>query len=81
MHEVMKRKSAYYQIVLAICLFLSAGNAGAQDSNPCKTGGQTFYFGVEINNILCGYSVETENQGEEKCRSKVYNIQKQRLYK
>ena len=63
MYQVMKRKIVYYQIVLTICVFLSAGNAFAQDSNPCKAGGQTYYFGVEINNVLCGYSVETYCEG------------------
>ncbi len=55
----MKRKRTFYQIILIIYIFLSTGYANAQDSNPCKTGGQTCYFGIEINGILCGYSVET----------------------
>ena len=60
----MKRRKEYYQIViLAICIFLSAGFANAQDENPCKTGGQTCYFGVEINEMLCGYSIETSCDG------------------
>ncbi len=48
---------------MLICTILLSGWAGAQDLNPCKTGGQTSYAGVEINGILCGYSVETYCNG------------------
>ena len=57
----MKRN--YYQIILIICILIFSECSNAQDPNPCKTGGQTCYFGVEINNVLCGYSVETYCDG------------------
>jgi hypothetical protein len=55
----MKRNNAYFQIIMIIFISLLEGYVNGQDLNPCKTGGQTCYFGVEINGILCGYSVET----------------------
>ena len=33
-------------------------SAFGQESNPCVTGGQTCYFAIEINNVLCGYSAD-----------------------
>ena len=33
-------------------------SAFGQESNPCGTGGQTCYFAIEIDNVLCGYSAE-----------------------
>jgi tetratricopeptide (TPR) repeat protein len=59
----MKRKRTNYQVILFICISFLTGYANAQDANPCKTGGQTCYFGIELNNILCGYSVETYCDG------------------
>jgi len=41
-----------------ICTILFTGIVNGQETNPCKTGGQTCYFGIELNNILCGYSIE-----------------------
>ena len=55
----MKRNHKFIKFITVICSILFSGFAGAQDLNPCKTGGQTCYFGVEINDVLCGYSVET----------------------
>ncbi|MFH0842194.1 MAG: transglutaminase domain-containing protein [Bacteroidota bacterium] len=49
--------------VLLTCTILLSGLAGAQDVNPCKTGGKTCYFGVEMNDVLCGYAVETYCDG------------------
>ncbi len=59
----MKRNYKFIKYITVICSILFSGFAGAQDSNPCKTGGQTCYFGVEINNTLCGYSTETYCDG------------------
>ena len=55
----MKRMGKTFLLLLVICTFITTGIACAQEANPCKTGGQTSYFGIEMNNILCGYSVET----------------------
>ena len=44
-------------------MILFNGSAISQEINPCKTGGQTCYFGVELNDVLCGYSVETYCDG------------------
>ena len=54
----MKKNENLIKMIPLICTILIAGFANAQETNPCKTGGQTCYFGVEINSILCGYSVE-----------------------
>lgn len=35
----------------------TAGAFG-QESDPCGKGGQTCYFAIEINNVLCGYSTD-----------------------
>jgi hypothetical protein len=50
------------KLLLIICIAMSAC-ANAQDSDPCKAGGQTCYFGVEMNDILYAYSVETYCDG------------------
>jgi hypothetical protein len=55
----MKKNYKFIRFVPFICIFLWAGYANAQETNPCRTGGQTCYFGIELNGILCGYSVET----------------------
>jgi transglutaminase-like putative cysteine protease len=54
----MKKKKILIKLVPLICTILISGFAAAQDQNPCKTGGQTCYFGVEINDVLCGYAIE-----------------------
>jgi len=54
----MKRIYDFIRL-LVICTLVPKGFVNAQETNPCKTGGQTSYFGIEINNTLCGYSVET----------------------
>ncbi|KPK84933.1 MAG: hypothetical protein AMS27_08735 [Bacteroides sp. SM23_62_1] len=59
----MKKNENLIKMIPLICTILIAGFANAQETNPCKTGGQTCYFGVEINSILCGYSVETYCNG------------------
>ena len=59
----MKKKEILIRLVPLICTILFSGFAVSQEQNPCKTGGQTCYFGVEINNTLCGYSVETYCNG------------------
>ena len=59
----MKKKKILIKLVPLICTFLMSGFAAAQEQNPCKTGGQTCYFGIEVNNTLCGYSVETYCNG------------------
>jgi tetratricopeptide (TPR) repeat protein len=59
----MKRKKIIYQFILILCMILFSGYASGQDANPCKTGGQTCYFGIEINGTLCGYSVDTYCDG------------------
>jgi transglutaminase-like putative cysteine protease len=59
----MKKKEILIKLVPLICTVLLAGSAGAQEPNPCKTGGQTCYFGVEMNDVLYGYSVETYCNG------------------
>lgn len=59
----MKRKIIFNCSILTICILLFLGCANGQDANPCNTGGQTCYFGVKMNGILCGYSVETECTG------------------
>ena len=59
----MKRKEFFYLFILVPCIFLLSGYASGQDTNPCKTGGQTSYFGVVVDDILCGYSVETYCEG------------------
>ncbi len=59
----MKKKEILIKLVPLICTLLLAGSAGAQEPNPCKTGGQTCYFGVELNDVLYGYSVETYCDG------------------
>jgi hypothetical protein len=60
----MKTKSKLIKLIPLICSFLLSVFAGAQDSNPCKTGGQTCYFGVEMNGVLYGYSVERYCSGK-----------------
>ena len=55
----MKRISEAFKLILASIAFLIPSVIEAQDMNPCQTGGQTCYFGVEINGILSGYSVDT----------------------
>jgi predicted transcriptional regulator with HTH domain len=59
----MKKKEILIKLVPLICTILISGFAVAQEQNPCKTGGQTCYFGVEINDVLYGYSVETYCNG------------------
>ena len=59
----MKKKEILIKLIPLICIILSAGFSNAQEQNPCKTGGQTCYFGIEFNNTLCGYSVETNCNG------------------
>jgi transglutaminase-like putative cysteine protease len=54
----MKRKKRLCGTVLAFCFFLISSCAKTQDVNPCSAPGQTCYFGVEMNGILFGYSVE-----------------------
>ena len=63
MFLAMKKKGILIKLVPLICTILLSGFAGAQESNPCKTGGQTCYFGVEMNDVLYGYSVETYCDG------------------
>jgi len=45
---------------LLICSFLLVfivpKCASAQESNTGETGGKTYYYGVEINDVLCGYA-------------------------
>lgn len=55
----MKRKTGFIGMVLALALVLSTRCSSAQGQGPCKAGGQTCYFGVEINGVLSGYSKET----------------------
>jgi TolA-binding protein len=55
----MKRSLSIFRIILASIFILFSNSIGAQNSNPCKKGGQTCYFGVEINGVLSGYSVDT----------------------
>jgi transglutaminase-like putative cysteine protease len=59
----MKKKKKLTGFIPIICTILLAGYADAQELNPCKTGGQTCYFGVEMNDVLYGYSVETYCKG------------------
>ncbi|MCU0461012.1 MAG: tetratricopeptide repeat protein [Bacteroidales bacterium] len=59
----MKRNFKSPKQILLTCTILLSGLAGAQDLNPCKTGGKTCYFGVEMNDVLCGYAVETYCDG------------------
>lgn len=59
----MKKKEILIKLVPLLCTILLVGSAGAQEQNPCKTGGQSCYFGVEMNGILCGYSVDTYCDG------------------
>jgi len=62
-YKAMKDNFKSPKRILLICTILLSGLAGAQDLNPCKTGGQTCYFGVELNDVLCGYAVETYCDG------------------
>ncbi|HBC79407.1 MAG TPA: hypothetical protein DCZ51_12295 [Bacteroidales bacterium] len=55
----MKKMGKTLMSLLVTCVFIITGSAYSQEANPCKTGGQTNYFGIEMKNILCGYSVET----------------------
>jgi transglutaminase-like putative cysteine protease len=55
----MKRMEKTLMLLLVFYTFITTGNAFPQEANPCKTGGKTNYFGIEMKNILCGYSVET----------------------
>src|SRR4030042_1834583 len=59
----MKKKNNQIKLIPLICMILFNGSAISQQINPCKTGGQTCYFGVELNDVLCGYSVETYCDG------------------
>lgn len=59
----MKNNYKLFKLVPVICTILLTGYANSQDANPCRTGGQTCYFGVEINGTLCGYSVDTYCDG------------------
>ena len=59
----MKKNYRLVKLVPLICIIISCVYANAQDGNPCKTGGQTCYFGVEMNDVLCGYAVETYCDG------------------
>ena len=51
------------KLVPLICSLLLAVSAGAQEPNPCKTGGQTCYFGIETNDVLYGYAIENYCDG------------------
>jgi len=59
----MKKNYRLVKLVPIICMIISCVYANAQDGNPCKTGGQTCYFGVEMNDVLCGYAIETYCNG------------------
>jgi hypothetical protein len=59
----MKNNKILIRLVPLICTILLKGFAGAQEPDPCITGGQTCYFGVEMNDVLFGYSVETYCNG------------------
>ena len=53
----MKRGRIYFKIILGICISFLTLYTNAQQTDPGKTGGQACYFGVEIDDVLCGYSV------------------------
>jgi len=59
----MKKNKILIKLIPLICIILAAGFSNAQEQNPCKTGGQTCYFGIEMNDVLCGYSAETYCNG------------------
>jgi hypothetical protein len=59
----MKRNFKLIKLVPLVCIILACGYSNAQEANPCKTGGQTCYFGIEMNDVLYGYSVETYCDG------------------
>jgi hypothetical protein len=59
----MKNKKILIRLVPLLCTILSAGFAKAQEQNPCITGGQTCYFGIETNDVLYGYAIENYCDG------------------
>ena len=54
----MKMNYLLIRLIPLICTILLSGCVNGQEMNPCLTGGQTRYFGVEMNDILYGYSME-----------------------
>jgi hypothetical protein len=55
----MKKRKILIRLVPLLLIITSSGLVKAQEQNPCLAGGQTCYFGIEINEVLCGYSTET----------------------
>lgn len=54
----MKQKMNLTGFISAICILLFPANASGQEPYPCATGGHTCYFAIEINSVLCGYSID-----------------------
>jgi transglutaminase-like putative cysteine protease len=54
----MKRAARFYGLIVVFCSVFLPFYAQDHDTIPCQAGERTSYFGVEINGILCGYSVE-----------------------
>jgi hypothetical protein len=74
----MKTRIKFSLLFVFFSIIMMQEKAGGQLQNPCTTGGQTCYFAVEINGILCGYSHDTycnviaENRTLRKEDSNVY---------
>ena len=50
--------------ILPVCFALVSVEGCGQESPSCTAYGDTCYYGVEINGMLCGYAVETRCRGQ-----------------
>lgn len=64
----MKRKSNLFRIISVICGIMLYAYACGQEADSCGTGGQTCYFAVEINGVLCGYTADTYREASSEGR-------------
>jgi transglutaminase-like putative cysteine protease len=53
----MKTRNGLSAAAFLICMWVSPACSTGQEKTLCE-GGKEYYFGVEINNVLCGYSEE-----------------------
>ncbi|MCU0370069.1 MAG: transglutaminase-like domain-containing protein [Bacteroidales bacterium] len=54
------KPTTFILIMPVLILGLLSGCTGAFEKNPANETGKTTYFGVEINQVLCGYSIASE---------------------
>ena len=56
----MKTKLNSFLRVIIFCFLITSCTWAQQQDKPCGATGNEYYSGVEINNILCGYSFDRE---------------------